>query len=87
MSIQRLIDIVQEAYPDTEVLIRTNISGKIVVRNPETETVEMPARYFANLICRSSSTSPNFYRAYDGAGADTSDQSERSPASSLSRLV
>lgn len=52
MSIQQLIDIVTEAYPKTEVLIRTNIQGTIHISNPPRETVEMPAKYFANVFER-----------------------------------
>lgn len=52
MSIQRLIDIVQEAYPDTEVLIRTNVQGRITIRDPQRETVIPPARYFVNVFRR-----------------------------------
>lgn len=51
-SLQRLIDCVREAYPDTEVLIRTNVTGEVQIKNPERETVEMPAHYFVNVFKR-----------------------------------
>lgn len=47
---QRLIDIITEAYPGTEVLLRTNNHGRVFVRDPSTTTIQTPALYFANVF-------------------------------------
>lgn len=49
-TIQQLIDIVTQAYPGTEVLIRTNNHGRVFVRDPSTTTIQTPASYFANVF-------------------------------------
>lgn len=48
-NIQRLIDIVTQAYPGCEVLIRTNNHGRVFIREPATTTIQTPACYFANV--------------------------------------
>lgn len=49
-NVQRLIDIITEAYPGTEVLLRTNNHGRVFVRDPATTTIQTPALYFANVF-------------------------------------
>ena len=49
MPVTRLLEIMQQAYPDNEVLIRTNTGGQVRIVDPACETVELPARFFVNV--------------------------------------
>lgn len=49
-NVQRLIDIITEAYPGTEVLLRTNNHGRVFITDPQTQVVEAPANYFVHIF-------------------------------------